>query len=200
MSEATTKHSTVTGSTLDDEQIESTDVEALDGNSQETVSDRVLTLDVIFEALKNERRRRAVTHLLEADEPLELGDVAERIAAYENDKSVSEITYSERKRVYVALYQFHLPKLDDMGIISFNKSRGTLELAAGAEQLKPYLEGRQLSRPWYKYYAGIIAGGTIVLAGVWATGLLSVVGIQIALITLLATVFLCGLVHAWTVR
>ncbi|QSG11383.1 putative trancriptional regulator, ArsR family [Halapricum desulfuricans] len=200
MSEATTKDSTVTSSTLDDEQIESSDGESLNGNSQETVSDQVLTVDVIFEALKNERRRRVVTHLEEAAEPLDLGDVAERIAAYENDTSVPEITYSERKRVYVALYQHHLPKLDDMGIISFNKSRGILELAAGAEQLKPYLKGRQSSRPWYKYDAGIIAGGITVLAGVWATGLLSVAGIQIALTTLLTTVFLCAVAHTWSVR
>lgn len=200
MSEATASGSKITSSRPDDESIDPADLEESIDTDRDTRSDQDLTLDVIFEALKNERRRRVVTHLQEADEPLELGDVAERIAAYENDKSVSEISYSERKRVYVALYQCHLPKLDDMGIISFNKSRGTLELEAAAEQLKPYLEGRPLSRPWYKYYAGIIAGGATVLAGVWATGLLSLVGTQIALVALLGTVFLCAVVHAWSVR
>lgn len=60
------------------------------------------------------------------DGELTIGELAEQIAAWENDKPIAQISSTERKRVYVALYQCHLPKMDDVGVVSFDKSRGRI--------------------------------------------------------------------------
>jgi hypothetical protein len=125
-------------------------------------TEQALPVDVIFEVLKNERRRRVIDHLKDAEGPVQLGDVAEEIAAMENDKTVAEISYAERKRVYVGLYQCHLPKMDDMGVIDFNQARGLIELTDSASELDPYIDGPPAeSRPWYRYYAGVLTLGVV---------------------------------------
>lgn len=96
-------------------------------------------LDEIFEILRNQRRRWTLQYLQEYDGAVEIGEVAEHIAAIETNKSISELTSEERKRVYVALYQCHLPKMDDAEVVDYNQNRGRVKLVDTAEQLDPYL-------------------------------------------------------------
>jgi len=180
----------VSGSAVDDR---SDSGVGLDGDSRTELS-----LDTIFGALKNARRRYVLTYLDRSDGPVEIGELAERIAADENDKSVSEITYSERKRVYVALYQCHLPRLDDVGLVSYDKSRGSVMLRKNAAQLKPYLEETDMGRRWYWYYAAIVGVGALALGSVWLFGL-PTWAIQFVLVGLLAAVATCTAAHAWSV-
>lgn len=95
--------------------------------------------DVVFGLLSNERRRLVLRYLYEYQDPTTLSDLAEHIASTEKDKSVSALSSSERKRVYVGLQQFHLPKLDDANVIDYSKSRGRVHLRPGADQLLRYL-------------------------------------------------------------
>lgn len=120
-----------------------------------------LSLDVIFEALKNKRRRHVIHYLNEQRDRESLSDLAEHIAALENDTTPEMLTSQQRKRVYIALYQCHLPKLDTMGIIDFDSNRGHAELSSAADQLEKYLSiDEDDSRPWPYYYAalGIVSG------------------------------------------
>jgi hypothetical protein len=98
-----------------------------------------LPLDQTFEILKNQRRRYVLQYLDDADGPVSLSDLAEQIAAWENGKEVREITSSERKRVYVGLYQCHLPKMAGMDVISFNKPRGIIEPGEHIDAFDQYL-------------------------------------------------------------
>jgi hypothetical protein len=100
-----------------------------------------LSKDVVFELLKNQRRRDAIRFLEENGEEATLSDMAEHIAAKENDTTVQALSSSQRKRVYIGLYQCHLPKMADAGVIDFEKNRGDIELRPAAEQLDPYLKG-----------------------------------------------------------
>ena len=84
-------------------------------------------LDQVFKLLRNRRRRDVFWYLLGTDEEVRLGDLAEAIAARECDKPVSQITSQERKRVYIGLYQGHLPKMDDCGVIEYDQQRGTID-------------------------------------------------------------------------
>lgn len=93
----------------------------------------------MFGLLKNRRRRDVLRHLEWTAETMRLGELAERIAARECEKDVSQITSQERKRVYVALYQCHMPKLVDTGVINYNKRRGTIERGPTFDQLMHYL-------------------------------------------------------------
>jgi hypothetical protein len=173
------------------------EVPELDVEDEEEVE---LTPDMIFEVLKNERRRRVLDYLEGRENPMKLGDLAEAIAAQENDKTVDALTSSERKRVYVGLYQCHLPKMDDMEIVDFNRNRGLVELSENAEYLDPYLEkGAEVQRPWYVYYAAIASGG----AALFAAGLAGAIPLQqtvgITLGVVLAALFACSVLHAYTV-
>ena len=98
-----------------------------------------LSTDTLFELLKNRRRRDAIDYLTGRDGTATLSDMAEQLAAQENDVSVDAISSKQRKRVYISLYQCHLPKMDRAGIIEFDKNRGTIVLNEGARQLYPYL-------------------------------------------------------------
>ena len=114
-----------------------------------------LSLDLVFEVLKNERRRRVLKYLADRQETVSLSDLAEHIAAIENDKTEVALSSQERKRVYVGLYQCHLPKMDDTNVIDFNGDRGTVALGENAEQLYPFLDtDDEQQQPWPKYYLG----------------------------------------------
>ncbi|MFC7115380.1 hypothetical protein ACFQH2_11095 [Natronoarchaeum sp. GCM10025703] len=127
-----------------------------------------LPLDIIFEILKNRRRRRVLHHLKEQEDgSIDLGSLAEHVAALENDKSVAALTSGERKRVYVGLYQCHLPKMNDAGVVDFDRNRGTIELGENADQLDEYLDvDGEDETPWPRYYLGI----TLVGAGLFLIG------------------------------
>ncbi len=128
--------------------------------------------DELFELLSNRRRRYAVHLLKRLDEPVELGDMAEQIAAWENEIDRWEVDHAQRKRVYTALQQIHLPRMADSGIVAFDDRAGVVEPTAATEQLRVYVDvvkGRDL--PWSGYYLGLTVTGVIALAaayiGVW---------------------------------
>lgn len=99
----------------------------------------VLSKDAIFDILKN-RRRRLVLEFLRDRQASTLPDVAEHVAALENGKDVGRLTPSERKRVYVGLYQCHVPRLADAGVVDYDAERKTIELRDLSSLLYPYLD------------------------------------------------------------
>lgn len=155
-----------------------------------------LPIDKVFEILKNNRRRQALRYLNENGGNTSLSELAEHIAALENDCSIRAISSSQRKRVYVGLYQCHLPKMDDMHIVDFEKNRGTVELAANASQLEPYL-GETESFAWSRLYFAV----TVVAIGTLAVSLLGSApfGLTplVVLVTLLAVMAISSITHAY---
>lgn len=99
-----------------------------------------LSLDVIFEMLRNRRRQLVLEYLREHDETITIGELAEHIAAIENDTTVRQLNAQQRKRVYIGLYQCHLPKMDDVDVIEFNQSRGRISPGKHIEPLYEYLD------------------------------------------------------------
>jgi hypothetical protein len=99
-----------------------------------------LSKDVIFGLLSNRRRRGILKYLATNGPETTLNALAEDIAAGENDTEIELLTSQQRKRVYVALYQVHLPKMDDADVIDFESTRGTVEIRPNAAQLYRYLE------------------------------------------------------------
>ncbi|QCC49330.1 hypothetical protein DV707_16125 (plasmid) [Halobellus limi] len=94
----------------------------------------------IFDLLKNSRRRSTIRYLREHGGNAELKDIAEHIAAEENDTTVRQLSSDQRKRVYIGLYQCHLPKMDKLGVVEYDKNRGTIELQDSVAQLLQYIE------------------------------------------------------------
>lgn len=151
-----------------------------------------LTRDDLFSMLQNERRREVIHYLHEHEEPVDLRDLSEYIAALENDCAPEEVTYKQRKRVQTALYQMHLPKLADQRIVEYDRRAGRVELAAGADDCLPYLVA-DVGRPyrrwwrWYLLVAGVVAV-PVVLAAAGLRPFASVPGLGYAAIACAAFV------------
>jgi len=128
-----------------------------------------LSIDETFEILKNNRRRLVLEYLHENEETVKLNTLADRVTATENDTDVSSITSAERKRVYVGLYQFHLPKMADMGVIDYDQDRGDVALTERGRQLYREHDDRETpDRQWHLAYLGVAGGGLLaVAASLW---------------------------------
>lgn len=100
----------------------------------------ILEIKPVYEALGHSRRRYLCYTLLENTE-WSLTDLAEKIAAWENDIPEYEVTEAQREDVYVSLYHAHVPKLVDEGVISYDEETKTITAAEHAEQVLTALEG-----------------------------------------------------------
>ncbi len=99
-----------------------------------------LSRDEIFHLLQTSRRRETIQYLLERNGPVKMRDVAEYVSAREHDTTVQQLTSTQRQRVYIPLYQSHLPKLDKKGVIEYDQSRGIVRPGDNLELLRPYIE------------------------------------------------------------
>lgn len=98
------------------------------------------TKDDMFHLLQNQRRRDVLRYLRDTEGAVRMRDVAEQVAAWENDTTVKRLSSDQRQRVYIALYQSHLPALDEEGVIDYNQDRGYVEPRPLIETLEPYLD------------------------------------------------------------
>ncbi|ADD06831.1 uncharacterized protein Nmag_3281 [Natrialba magadii ATCC 43099] len=109
-------------------------------NNENGERDETFTEDEIFHLLQNERRRLVLRYLRGTDEPVRMRDVAEQVAAWEHDTTVAELTSTQRQRVYIPLYQSHLSKLDEAGVIDYQQNRGIVERKPLADEVDKYLQ------------------------------------------------------------
>ncbi|KZN23573.1 MULTISPECIES: hypothetical protein [unclassified Haladaptatus] len=127
-----------------------------------------LSQDQVFEVLKSPRRRYALYYLRREGGIVELSDLTDQVAVWENDTTLSGLTSEQRKRVYISLYQTHLPKLDDAGIVEYDRDEGEISLSRRARELDTYLG--DVSRPeipWDRYYLALSLGSILLVLGVW---------------------------------
>lgn len=154
------------------------------GDTDGTDGGDALSRDDLFEVLSN-RRRRHVIHFLRQREDgrAELSEVVERIAAWENGTDVDQLSYDDRKSVHISLYQHHAPKMDEVGVIDYDKRAGVLTLTDGAADLDVYLDDSpDPAIPWELYFTAlsgvavvaVMLGATTPLPGIAVGVLVSV--------------------------
>ena len=125
----------------------------------------------VFDAVKNLRRRYVLYYLQRYGGPVELGELAEQVAAWENDATVSEVSPGQRKSVYSALHQTHLPKLEAAGVLRYDPNRSLVRSTEEAAKLDLQLASDpQTAIQWHRLYLGLAVVSLLVLASVW-TGL-----------------------------
>jgi len=129
-------------------------------------------IDELFEVLSNRRRRYVVYFLKQTIQPVEIGTLATQIAAWETDQPMAEVTRAERKRVYTSLQQVHLPRMDNVGLIRFEKPSSLIEptpLLADVDLDSGSPDGDE--RPWHQYYAllSLVSIGVVgtAVANIW---------------------------------
>lgn len=157
-----------------------------------------LPKDDLYEVLAN-RRRRYTVHALEGnDGPMELGTIAEKVAAWENDIDENRVSYKERKRVYTALQQSHLPMMEKKGVVEYDKPRGVVEAKPMLQDVDVYMEiiqGHEI--PWSQYYIGLslVSAGLIVAVSLnaWPFTLLS----ELSWAVFIVVVFLVSALGHW---
>ena len=146
-----------------------------------------LPLDDLFSVLRNSRRRRALRYLLTKDDrAATVGELSEHIASIENDTDVTLVTSKQRKRVYIGLYQTHLPKLATLGVIDYERNRGRVLLLDGVEQFEPYLSVANTETARERWAAAGLAVGHIVLISFLAVNY----SLLVAVISLIAGISL----------
>lgn len=128
----------------------------------------------IFHLLQNGRRRRVVRYFDQYEGPVSIGDLTDRVAAWECNVAPESVTTDERQRVYISLYQSHLEKLDGHGVVEYDAAEGTVTVGENhglvashlvsepaVTETDPSAETDEPSTDveWPGYYLGISLGG-----------------------------------------
>lgn len=158
-----------------------------------TKEQNTLTQDTVYDLLSNGRRRFVISRLRRAEGPVSVNDLSEAVAAWENDVPESELTDKQIKRVYVSLYQIHIPKLDEAGLVDYDKDSGLVELTPAVSELDSYLPEQESDeerpRRWLLLYTAIafvslsLYGGVLLFPGTF--GWISVTALNIALFSVI---------------
>ncbi|WP_436347796.1 DUF7344 domain-containing protein [Natronorubrum sp. FCH18a] len=145
-----------------------------DGDADHPSETPAFSKDEIFHLLQNERRRMVLQYLRGTEGPVRMRDIAEQVAAWEHDTTVEQLTSTQRQRVYIPLYQSHLSKLDEAGIIDYQKNRGIVERKPLANQVDQYLQIEPMDAStaeqatdenWDDYYIGATVLCYVLLVG-----------------------------------
>ncbi|MFC6784489.1 hypothetical protein ACFQFH_00990 [Halobaculum halobium] len=80
----------------------------------------------VFDALSAERRR-TLCRVLDQNDGRDLKDLAMDIAAVEHGTDGSEGSNYEWESVYASLYHQHVPKLETLDVVAFDRDTNTVE-------------------------------------------------------------------------
>ena len=136
---------------------------------------------VVFEILSSERRRLAIEFLRDSDGRVEVNDIAEYIA--EEETGESPPPKDSRKTVYVSLHQTHLPKMDDLNIVSYDTDTKEVSLDESFRDVAVYMEvvprmGLRIS--WSEYYLALsLVGLATIFAHMIDAPLISAIGVDV---------------------
>jgi hypothetical protein len=138
---------------------------------EEQPNEGEITLDDTFDILRNSRRREVLVYLAGTDDDTAtLSELAEHVAAKENDIDRDQLTSEQRKRVYIGLYQCHLPKMDDLGVVDYDQDRGTVALQNGPKLLSYLPDTEEETEDSRASLYGAVLVATLVTIGLTGIG------------------------------
>lgn len=153
-----------------------------------------LSQDRVFDILSNPRRRFVLHYLSRQSDSVPLRELADEVARWETgDETLSP---QQRKRVYVSLYQTHIPRLADAGMIEFDADSGLVNIAEQAREIDKYVKNQSNARRWPIYYIVVgLLGVSVYL--VRLTGVLPFVTDFIAIILVTGLLFGVAAFHIY---
>ena len=123
----------------------------------------------IYRVLSNSRRRETLAVLWTRSDTVTLRELSETIAAAEYGEMPAPRPL--RESVYNALHQTHLPKLDELGLVSYDPIRKSVRSRPAANHLGRYMDVMtRAGISWGEYYR------TLGVFGLFAT-VTSMVGV-----------------------
>ena len=130
-----------------------------------------LTQDTVYDLLSNKRRRFVISKLRRVDGAVSVNELSEAVAAWENGVEPEELTDKQIKRVYVSLYQIHIPKLEGAGVGAYERGAGqgglTPAVSRGDSCVAGQGGGEETEVPWPLVYAAVAGAALVLYAGVF---------------------------------
>lgn len=106
----------------------------------------VLSLDEIFDVLVSPRRRAVLYELHGCSEPMVLTDLATAVSSVEDAAVVDDTpeipeegSMGRREKIAVTLDHVHLPKLQQAGLVEYDRTEKTVKLKRVPRQFERYL-------------------------------------------------------------
>lgn len=116
-----------------------------------------VSVDTVFEVLSNSRRRLVLSMVRRREDPVPVSTLSAAVGAYEAGISPDEVDASERKRIYVSLYQSHIPKLEDAGLVEYDDEARTVRGTPAASELDDFLGPIEPAVRWERLTGGVSA-------------------------------------------
>ncbi|WP_435074253.1 DUF7344 domain-containing protein [Halorubrum sp. HHNYT27] len=117
-----------------------------------------ITKDEVFEVLSSSRRRLILYNLHRRGGRAVLRDLARDTAEAESDDEVDDDVV---KRFYISLYQTHVPKLEEVGLVQYDSDTKTVSLTDRIEDVEAVLNPESdPERPWALYYGALAVVGS----------------------------------------
>ena len=134
-----------------------------------TEDEQSIPREDVFDVLSN-ARRRCIVHYLKrhGGRRVELRELVDYVAAWEEDTTVDGLDSTKRKSVYAAIRQTHLPMMEQTGLIEYEHLRGEIELTSSVREVQLYLEHPpQDNIPWSEHYLGLSMVALSLTTAVW---------------------------------
>jgi hypothetical protein len=93
--------------------------------------------NVIHDVLSNSRRKNALRELRTRGGAVSVRDLSEAIAADETGESPAPRCV--RESVYASLHQTHLPRLHELGVVEYDRTRKEVRACRGARDVERYM-------------------------------------------------------------
>lgn len=161
---------------------------------------KTLPQDTAFDLLSNGRRRFVLQQLQRRREGVELSDLAEELAAEENGVPPDELSAQQRKRTYVSLYQTHIPKLAEAGVVDYDSDSGMVYPTRHVDELAQYFEEDSDEIAWQLIYAGVAAVGLAILGLSVVVDLAFLTPLYVGVVVLVALVLVSGAHYMYAER
>lgn len=119
----------------------------------------------VHQLLSNPRRRAALEYLWQTPGTVSLRDLSEVLASGETGESPAP--RKARETIYISLHQTHLPRLDELGIIAYDRDRKEVTALDTAREVAQYMDLTvRWGFTWVEYYRTL---GIVALCAVVAT-------------------------------
>ena len=121
-----------------------------------------MTKDEVFEVLSSSRRRLILYHLYRRGGEAGLRDLASDTAEAEREGDIDDEVI---KRFYISLYQTHVPKLEDVGLVRYDGETKTVTLTDRVGEIESVLGSEsEPERRWSIYYGALAVIGSVLAA------------------------------------
>lgn len=151
--------------------------------------------DEVFSLLSNSRRRSVLYVLYRSGEAYELSELVAEVASCETGALVDNLDDEVTQSIYISLYQTHLPKLTEFGLVEYDDDTRVVSLTSRGQGVLVPADLRSTPR-WHRYYAALLLGGLVAGGAAW-----SLSGTDTwQLVSLFVLTGLCGIVvaHTWS--